>query len=66
MLQNVSNTHILKVGAWVLGEYSQTIVEDLQSIEEIVLMLISVYDRCVEKEHVVDWLVPAIIKLSQT
>jgi hypothetical protein len=29
-------------------------------------MLINVYDRCVQKEQVVDWLVPSIIKLSQT
>lgn len=66
LLQTTGNVHILKVGAWILGEYTPSIVDDTQSIEEIVRMLISVFDRCVEKNQVVDWIVPAIIKLSQT
>jgi len=66
LLTTSTNVHIIKVGAWVLGEYTSKIVEDVQSIEEIVMLLIAVFSRCVEKDQVVGWVVPAVIKLSQT
>lgn len=55
-----NNVHVLRVGAWVLGEMVR------EGVGEAGRLLMEVGRRQRGKEGVMEWIVPAIIKLAQT